>query len=510
VRTAPAICLLALAVLSLPGAQAALNGAKPYEATHPYLAGLDGPLFTMASGRVEAIIPDGVGTWGFFSTEGATVTGLTRVCWTPSGSIIRGCQDSAEGGLSIRVQPGGSFGFQFPGDADAKVEAKHAMAMFVDLRDSGDDLNSLELGRSLIAPVVDGTVTFTRISAIPASAIAVPASEDGGAIAATDATTVIEVRDGGTVRASLTGKGDPVTFAGSPAVTPIATELAVIPFEGGGAVARFRTADRADAEVGLDVVRINRLLQRLTTASEGGSNEGKDVGEDAFGPFSQAAGSLFGGAVLSLPTEGETQTVVRSLEFARTPRLEVRSTAAGGLTWSGKATLDIRDGHVQHAQPLYGLGFIVLPWWGWLLWIAAITVWIVRLVRKPERKNPKWDRFKWVGWLASAVVFLLVFFLWDLEMRAVLGLSLLSGTSPPLNLLLLVMVLQLGTFALLSFSAIAPLRLLLRNTSLLLHQGTFMGLAGSVAGLVGFLIGATLLRSGLDLVYSQVLSALPS
>jgi hypothetical protein len=486
-----------------PGAQAALNGPRPYQDDLPYLPGLAGPDFTLASGRLDVVVPDGDGTWGFFATGGTTVSGLTRVCWT---ATLRQCADSGSGGLSIDVLPGGSFGVEFPTGADARLEARHALAMFVDMSDTGD-LNSLGLGLSLVAPVVEGEVSFTDVPSIPASAILDPVSRGGGALAATEAATRIEVRDGAAVRASLRGKADPITFAGEPSFTPIATELAVVPFEGSGSIARFEAADRADAAVGLDLARINRLMGRLYEANSGSATQADDLDETAFDAFKDATPALFGGAVLSLPSADGSPTAGNGFAFARTPSLQVQGLPNGRLAWSGQATLDVHDGHVEGAQPLHGVGFLALPWWGWLLWAIALAVWIVRLVRKPERKNPRWDPYKWVGWVAAAVVFLLVFFLWDLEMRAVLGVSLLSGDVSG-QMLLLVLLLQLGTLGLVSFAAIAPLRMILRNSSLLAHQGTFMGLAGAVAGLLGFLIGATLLRSGLDLVFGQVLAGL--
>ena len=501
----PALVLLLIGLAALPSAQGALNGARDYDADFGYLPGLGGATFTMVSGATDTVIPNGDGTWGLFATGGGEITGLTRVCWT---AILRTCSDSVGGGLSIRVLPGGSFGLRFPTGADASLEAEHALAMFVDLSESGNNLNSLRLGRSLVTPVVEGVVSFTNLPEIPASAIADPISDDGGAIAATEAATTIEVYDGDLQRASLSGKVDPVTFAGRPAITPIATELAVLPFEGSGAVARFVAAGREQAGVGLDIGRINRLMGRMYAANEGNPTPAQEVDEAAFGPFRDAAAALFGGAVLSLPTDGNAQRAGQEFAFARTPRVEVRGVPGGtGLAWSGKATLDVHDGKVEGAQPLYGFGFIALPWWGWVLWVAAIAVWIVRLARKPEKKHPTWDRFKWIGWVASPLVFLLVFILWDFELRAVLGLSLLAGNASG-QLLLFVALLQLATFGLLSFAAIAPLRLLLRNSSLLLHQGTFMGLAGAVASLLGLLIGFGLVRSGLSLVIEQVLAGL--
>jgi hypothetical protein len=493
-----------LALTVLPSAEAAFNSPRPYEATFGYLPGLGGSRITMVSGQMDAGVAEGDGTWGFFATEGAEITGLTRVCWT---ATIRQCADSAAGALSIRVLPGGSFGVQFPAAAGATLTANHALAMFVDLGETGD-LNSLQLGKSLLAPAVGGEVDFTTIADIPSSVILDPTSQNGGALAATDSGTVVEVRDGGAQRASLTGKVDPVTFAGRPAIAPIEADLVVIPFEGREATAHFETADRDDAVVGLDIARMNRLMGLLYSANQDEATQADEVDEGAFGPYQDAVAALFGGAVISLPTDGNSSQASQELAFARTTRLDVDGTSSGGLEWSGQATLDVRDGHVEGAQPLLGFGFFALPWWGWLLWIAALTVWIVRLVRKPDKTHPTWDRYKWIGWVASPLAFLLVFFLWDLELRAVFGLSVLSGTASG-QVLLFVALLQIATFGLLSFAAIAPLRILLRNTSLLLHQGTFMGLAGAVASIVGFLIGAwTMLLSSLELILSQVMARL--
>lgn len=494
--------VLLAASLALPAAQAALNGPRPYTADPAdfgYMPGLSGPTFTMASGRMEAVVPSGEGTWGFFATAGATLSGLTKVCWT---DVLRECADSPSGGLALHVMPGGSFGMQFPTGADAAIEGDHALAMFADLTATGD-LNSLDLGLSLLVPLIGGEARFTSIPEISSSLLADPMSDRAGALAATEPRTVIEVRDGATVVVSQTGKLDPLTFAGRPSMSPIATELAVVPFRGSGAIARFQTADREDAAIGLDLARINRLMNRLYAANEGSATNADEISEGSFGPFQDVAASVFGGAVLSLPGEADAKSAVEQLAFARTPRLEVRGTSADGLTWTGKAILDIHDGHVEGAQKLYGFGFVALPWWGWLLWVVALTVWIVRLVTKPDKTHPTWDRFKWVGWVAAIIVAILVFVLWDLEMKAVLGISLLSGGLSG-QILVLVGALQLGTLGLLSFAAVAPLRILLRNGSLLLHQGTFMGLAGAAAGVIGFLIGFGLIRSGLDLILSEL------
>lgn len=500
-RLAAAILLAALLVV--PGAEAALNRPRPYEATYAYLPGLGGNQLTMASGALQASMPAASGSFGFFSTQGADITGLTRVCWT---SVIRECADSAAGTLTIDIQPGGSFGLSVPGGAAATLHAEHALALFVDLGNNGD-LNGLGLGKSLMAPLVDGSVQVLSIAPIPASALANPTSQDGGGVAAVDATTTIEVSDNGVQRALVRGKAaDPVTFAGAPHVTPIQADLAILPFQG-DAEARFVTAGRAAAIEGLDLARINGLFDEVYNANEGSPTQAKPINETAFGPFKDATAALFGGAVLSLSTTGNASEAARQLAFARTPTLTVRP-VANGLSWTGRATLDFQGGHVQGAPQLYGWTVLSLPWWGWLLWGAALAVLTIRLALRPEKHHPVWDRFKWIGWVASPLVFLLVAWLWDLEVREVFGISLLSGhLSPQLSLAML--AIEGVTFAFLSFAAIAPLRMLLRNGSLLLRQGTFMGLSGAIASLLGYLIGFRVLLSELDLVVSQLLSHLP-
>lgn len=497
------IVLLALLV-ALPGAQAALNGSKPYRASHPYLNGLSGPEFTMASGELETVLPGAQGSFGFFAVRGADLDGLTKVCWT---STVRRC---ATGTLSLHVGAGGSFGLRIPGGADAKVTADHALALFSDLGTTGD-LNGLGLGKSLLAPAVGGKALLSAMGDIPASSVS-ELSSDGGALAPLGLGTTVEVRDGDRLLGTVHDKSDPLTFAGRPSMSPVEADLLVVPFQGAAAVARFKAAGQDAAREGLDLARINGLLRLLYDADSSGSTEGGQVDESGFGPFQDAAAALFAGAVVRIPTDGDSSRFTSTFAYARTPSLEVRATTQGGLAWSGKATLELRDGHIVGGTPLYGWAFLSLPWWGWALWILGITAFVMRLVMKPAKKSERWDRHKWIGWIAGPVMAIIVFVLWDAEVRHVLGLSLLSGdvslSGEAAQVFLLVLVLQLTTLAYLSFSAIAPLRLLLKNGSRLLGQGTFMGLLGAVAGLLGYLIGFGTLRSSLDMVLSPILQGL--
>jgi hypothetical protein len=500
------IVLLALAVLvATPGAQAALNGSKPYAASHPYLAGLGGTEFTMASGALDAVLPGTQGSFGFFSVRGADLTGLDKVCWSDGSAAARRC---ATGDLSLHVGAGGSFGLRVPGGADAAVSAGHALALFSDLGSTGD-LNGLGLGKSLLAPSVGGEARLSALAPVPASSVN-EASTEGGALAPLSLATTVEVRDGSGAVATVHGKVDPLTFSGRPALSPVAADLLVVPFAGAGATAHFHTASAEDARTGLDLARINTLLASLHDADSTGKAQANQLDEAAFGPFEDAASALFAGAVLRVPT-GNASSAAASFAYARTPQLEVRGTPSGGLAWSGKATLEIRDGHVVGGAKLYGWAFLSLPWWGWVLWVLGLTAFVARLVLKSPKTNERWDRHKWIGWLVGVVALVAVFVFWDGEMRHVLGLSLLSmkWSETPGQVLALVAVFQSTTFAYLSFSSIAPLRLLLKNGSRLLGQGTFMGLTGAIAALLGYLIGFSTLRSSLDLIVGAVLKGLP-
>lgn len=500
-RAAALASLLLVALAAVPAAEAALNGSKPYTASHPYLDGLSGPEFIMASGELDAVLPGTQGSFGFFSIRGADLDGLTKVCWRET---LRRC---ATGDLSLHVGAGGSFGLQVPGGADASVHADHALALFSDLGRTGD-LNSLDLGKSLLAPSVGGEARLSAMAPIPAGSVN-ELSREGGALAPLAFGTVVEVRDGDRVVATVRDKSDPLTFAGQPSLSPVGADMLVVPFEASGDVARFRSADPDAAREGLDIVRVNEMLRALSDADSRGSGDDGQVDQEAFGPFEDAAAALFSGAVLRMPTDGNASRFSDTFAYARTPNLEVRATVQGGLAWSGKATLEVREGHVVGGTPLFGWSFLSLPWWGWALWILGLTALAMRIAMKPPKRNERWDRLKWVGWIAGPVMGIIVFVLWDAELRHVLGLSLLSGdlslSGPSAQVFLLVAMFQLATFGYLSFSAIAPLRLLLKNGSRLLGHGTFMGLTGAAAALLGYLIGFGTLRSSLDLVVGSVL-----
>ena len=498
VRLGP-VLLAVLLLAAAPTVQAALNHPLPYRSQEGYMQGLTGPRIDMVSGELDMLTPTSGGTFGFFSTQGTSITGLTRVCYS---QVLRQCIDSVTGGLRIDVATGGSFGLKLPQGVEATLEAQHALAMFADL--SGQtNLNSLDIGPSLLAPLVVGKATLQGIPSIPNSAASDLQGTGAGAIVGADGVTTITITNDGLPVNTQQGKGVPVTFAGKPVVTPIGCELAIMPFKGPSAQAHFKPATRSAARLGLDIDRVNQLIARLFQSSSEPA-ESSEVGSDAFGPYRDAAAVIFAGALLRMPTENAS---AQDIAFARLSSLEVDGTTANGLAWSGKATFEIRAWHVTGAKSMLGFGPFQLPWWSWALWVLGIAAFVVRLVRKPDKHHPTWDRFKWVGWVASPLFFLLTFFLWDLELRATLGISLLSGDAHG-QVLLFVALMQTTTWLMASFAAIAPLRLLSKNLLLIFRQGTFMGLSGAAASLLGFLLIATYLRAFLDVILQQVSSAI--
>jgi hypothetical protein len=499
------VLLLAVLVL-VPAATAAFNQPEPYAATFGYLPGLaQGQQFTVASGALEATLPSIEGTVGLFSTGGARLTGLTRVCWqTPTPD----CHDSTAGRLSIHVAPGGSFALRLPSSVDAALDAAHALAMFVDL--GGDnDLNTFQVGQSLVAPLVDGRFALQPLPAIPDVA-ASTASDEAGGFASLDDATIVTVRDGTATVATFTGKHRPLSFAGQPVLAPVEVDFAVVPFHGTGALARVVPAAAAAANEGLVLARIDSLIGRYDGAAESAAESSQDAPrQDEYNGLLQA---LFNGAILSVPAGAQdVAALAQNLQFVRMSRLSVQGTVGGDLRWTGQARLEVSDGHVQGGGALHGFGFLQMPWWGWLFWVVAIGLLVTRFVLKVDRHHPRFDRLRWIGWVAGFLVGLLVFWLWDLEFRALLGMSVLHAPSDevggiPVRVVLL--VLELVPFASLSFAAIAPLRLALRNGSILLRQGSLMGLTSPLGTLLGFLFGVHYLRGFLDLILSQILANL--
>lgn len=499
----PVLAVALVAVLSLVAAapaQGAINKPRGFHESFAYMPALDSPDKTVVSGAIDADIVDARSAYGFFDSAGVQVSGLSRVCWVHVGTP---CSDSAGRQISLTLAPGSSFAMCFPGATSGRLHAKHALALYVDLAQD-DDLNSFSVDKSIVAPVIDGSFAFSSIPAIASVTPTAPRCSGGGGLAGLDDETLLTIRDGSTVLGTLTGKNAVVSFAGQPSVPAIAAAFVIVPFAGASTSDITAASDR-DAERGLDLNRVQELIRALD-ASHQGSNVDRGSAESG-GNNTQAilAGMLNGALVRGrFPTEGEPFRF-EDIHFVRFQHLSVDATA-NGLSWDGKAYLEVEDGHVRGAHALAGFGWFKLPWWSYVLIAIAIGLSVTRMILKPDKSEPRWDRLRWIGWIFSIVTGIIVFLLWDLEFRAVLGASYLHGSSGQFRLVL--GGLQNLMLGIIWLAAIWPTRSILRSTSMLLHQGTFMGLAGGVATIFGFLAGATYIRAYLGLILTKVMERL--
>lgn len=499
-RSVPLALLALLVLTTLPQAEAALNKPKPFVESFAYMEGITtNGAMTVVSGSMEADIAPAPGAFGFFDAKATTVSGLDRVCWGVT------CRDSPSRSLQVTVSQGGSFALCFPTHPSATLEATHVLGLIADMANDGD-LNSFSIDKSLVAPAIDGALSFGPLAAVPSSALAIVTGRtcsNVAGLAVLDETSQVTIRDGARTHATLVGKEARVLFTGQPSVPDVEAAFFIAPF-GNGAEARFDSTTRSAAREGLNLSRVQELIQMLDQSHAGTPTQRSEAPTP--GSSQDLLADLLNGAVLGMP-EGPgngTEFPVEDLHFIRFTHMTVTASSAG-LSWEGKAMLQVEDGKVVGARNIVGVGFLQMPWWSYGLWVIAIAVFIVRLSLKPDMTHPVWDRFKWIGWVSAIVAGLLVFLLWDAEVSAVLGTSLLRGSG---QTRLVIGLLELALLGAISFIAAAPLRIILRNGSLLAHQGTFMGLVGAVSTLIGFLLAATYLRSYLGLIVQQVMDRL--
>jgi len=481
---------VALLVLALP-AQAALNGDHDFAATLPYQNGLaeSSGNFTLLSGAMDAKLGNEQGPYGFFQAQDARIEGLSRVCFQTT------CYTSDTDSLQLEVNSGGSFGLQFPTATSATAHADHVLALLVDFN-SNKDLNTFKIGKTLMAPAVAGHLDFAALPAIPRTTgipVATPNGNAGGFVALDDQTQVT-IYDAATVLKVLpAGKQDPVAFQGHPKVPSVQAGLMVLPFESGSTM-HLAPASQDAADTGLDLERIAGLGQNLNQASRAGAKA--DTPDLSIGPLEPLVPRLLNGALLRLPTKGQDGVnPISQFGYVRFASLDATS-KDGAVALAGPTPLEVQDGHIVDAAPLVGFAIFEMPWWSYLLWAIGLFLFVARLIVKPTKEHHL-DRFRWIGLVCSILLFLLFFFLWDLEMKAVWGISLLSGGAPGASLAVVAGLELVPMFAVL-FAVVAPIRLILKNASLLLHQGRFMGLPGAFAYPFGYIFGAPLLLAFLN------------
>lgn len=491
--------VLLVLLLLASTAQAQINGERAFEAAFPYMEGLGAEDLTIISGKADVELRHVAGPFGFFDSTGTDISGLTRVCWAGQGQVP-GCLESGQ--LEIRALPGASIGIDLPGATDATYTADHALGLFVDFGND-DDLNSFKLETSLVMPAVGGHMEFGDIR-LPNTG-GVQFKLLGGIVALDDASRLQIVRDDVVVQ-EVQGKDVSISFEGKPAIAPFQSDLVVLPFED-DSTASFSRASGAAAAAGLNLQRIDDLAADLEAAGEGKSGVGGETNiAEGAGDFETLLSEVLNGALLRIPLgENGTANLEEKFVFIRYQGLHIE--AVGELLrWQGQGALVMNNASVAGAPELVGFGFLQLPWWSFLLWGLALAALITRVALKAPKQNPTWQRHNWIGWVFGGLSLLLVLWLWDLEVRAVWGTSLLTTDAKGAALAVTAAV-QLVPLLFVFFAVAAPLRMLMRNGTMLGRQGTFMGLSGGLAYLLAYAFGATLLLSYLELVLVQVLES---
>ncbi len=487
---------LVAVVLLIPAAAGQINGPHEFEADYGFADPSTAKFTTILSGQLEAKTSGSTGPYGFFDAVGLRIDGLERVC---RGITSNDCWT---GDLSLVVEDGGSAGIQFLTRPSATYTADHALGLFLDAR--GDDLNSLPLNQSLLAPAVNGRMEFNDIPFIPSTG-AFGINAPSATISPTASETAFVLLDGTTPVTRWEGKSDIFRLYGPPEIPAFTSDFVILPFKE-GSVARVTPADAEAAKEGLDFQRIQTVFQKLNDASaSGGQGDADDVGDSA---LEDALAEVLDGALIRFPSSEDAEAAADEFALVLFKSMEVTN-LRGNLAWTGQASFEMAGTEVVGAQPLYGVWLFKLPWWGWGLWLVAIGLVVARVVVKPEKHHPRWDQYRWIGWVAGVAMFLLVFVLWDIEMRAVWGTSVLT-TKTAGTAFWITLGIQLGTMALVMGAVSWPLSIIIKNTLLLSKQGNFMGLGKPLSLLFAYLLGALLMLAYIQLLITSVINNLPA
>lgn len=447
---------------------------------------------TILSGSLMAAAAPAVGPFAYFNATGFALAGLTKVCWL--GTLPECVTGQA---LRLEGSPGASLAVQFPRPVQTGATSSHSLGTFIDPNQELDfNGYRVRLRDSLAAVHVGGQATLAGLPTMPETAIHDLSQDNAAGLLLLDARSAVTIH-GGPVPRTLRGENLAFTFQGTPKVAPFAVEATLLPFAS-SSTSHWVQSPTADAERGTDLVRFSRLVSDVQSGFGGGGQDpsfpGPDVG------LQQVLGAILSGALLSASdldspeVLGNFTGLLKGVTLLRFESLDATA-QAGKVELAGQGPLYLQKGRVVGAPGLAG----VLPWWAWLLWVAAIGLWIARLVLKPAKENERWDRLRWVGWAAGAVVGLIVFWLWDGVVHQVWGLSLLRGGGGSAGTIFLVVVEVLIGLAI-YVAVVMPMSSLLKSGARFAGQGRFMGLHRPVAMLLGYVLGAVLLLSYIDLI----------
>ena len=500
-RTSAGACLaVALVALLAAPVQGFPIGSQDYNASVPFVGGVDSlSSATFLSGSIDATTAPSKGAFVFLNTTGFSVAGLTQVCWTPTtGLALPEC--ATGNALRIDAPAGATFGMEYPKEVGLQVESRHSFAFFVDVGRTLDFVgHKVTLGRDLAAVHVGGRVTFPALPALPATAQQDLSPSNSAGLALLDARGHLLLVDGAHSR-TLNGPLA-LTMQGLPAIAPFAATATLVPFMP-GSTARFAPADADAAKVGVDLAHVQGMANDLQQALGGKQQTSSPSSSPPkANPLQPVLSAILGGALLRPPANltqldigaGNLTSIAHGITLLRFDSMMATAASDGSVALAGGGPLQITGGRVVGAPSLLG----IMPWWCWVLWVAALGMWVARLVVKPAKENEQWDKLRWVGWVAGPVMSILVFWLWDGQVYKVWGLSFLRGTGGAVGMgLLLVMEALIGLIIYLVL--VMPLSSLLKSGARFAKQGRFMGLNKPVAMLLGFLLGSTLLLSYMD------------
>jgi hypothetical protein len=492
--------LLALILLLVPGVAAQINGPLEFSAEYGFTNANAPGFITIISGAMEAEIDARQETWGFMDATGLQINGVEKVChqryFTSPAE-----EPCIEGQFKLVVVDGSAVGLKLPTGV-GHFDAGHTLGFLA--TSQGSDLNSLILNESLVAPSINGRMTYTTVRA--ADPTFLPASARLAAMAAAvplfDGNKILLLAAGNQV-ASFERDDGALTFAGSDISIPsFDADTAILPFTEQSRLS-FSPAPAAAAKQGISMSRIQDVQRLMVQASEDPSQSATET-EDS--PIIESLSEVLDAALVRFPI-GDNATAQRIQDETALVLFSsmVVTNSGDGLRWNGQAAFQYENGEVKGAQSLSGFWYIQLPIWGWLLWIGALGAFIARLVVKPARTHERWDNYRWAGWLAGVAMFVLVFVMWDFEMRAVWGTSVLS-TETAGTAFWMTFALQMATLSLVIGAVGWPISIIIKNALLLSKQGTFMGLGKPVSLLVSYLLGATLFLAYLQLLISSVMS----
>lgn len=284
----------------------------------------------------------------------------------------------------------------------------------------------------------------------------------------------------------------------------VTTEVALVPFPNGSA-ASLGPAPVAAAQDGFNLTRFSSAFTEFGAQEEGGGNGGNNSfldpqAEEILRGFSP----IFNGAILGNPRGNLTiagkAVPLGNFTFLRFERLDVRAGDGANLSYEGRGRFLLANDQLYTEKSTMDLGFFRLPALSVILWIIAVAAVVATFVLKPFMQAGKMGflvgmPIKLIAILVHLLALVITFLLWDGEVKAFLGTSLLSalgGGGSGLSLLPIAL-LQIVSFSLALFFFGAPIGLILSSVLKLIGLKPAKGVAKGIGNLSGWLLGAAFL-----------------